>query len=95
MKNTIKEKLINYYRTCSCDKYGQMSTISISSIIDTKNPQELEELSSLVSISTYGSRFGTYKGINPWGSFKSDDIREECSKAFAQNEERKRNLNSY
>ena len=95
MKNLIKEKLINHYRTCSCNQYGQMSTISISEIIDKNNPQEVEELSSLVAISTYGWRYGTYKGINPWGAFKSDDIKAECTKAFSENENRIRNLNSW
>ena len=93
--NNIREKLINYYRTCSCDRYGQMSTIDIFRIIDGNNPQEVEELSSLVAISTYGDRYGTYKGINPWGAFKSEDIKAQCREAFAQNENRTRNLNSW
>jgi hypothetical protein len=93
--NNIKEKLINHYRTCSCDQYGQMSTIDIFRIIDGNNPQEVEELSSLVAISTYGDRYGTYKGINPWGAFKSEDIKTKCREAFAQNENRTRNLNSW
>lgn len=93
--NNIREKLINHYRTCSCDQYGQMSTIDIFRIIDGNNPQEVEELSSLVAISTYGDRYGTYKGINPWGAFKSEDIKAQCREAFAQNENRTRNLNSW
>jgi hypothetical protein len=93
--NTIKEKLINHYRTCSCDQYGQMSTIDIFRIIDGNNVEQVKELSSMVRISTFGSRYGTYHGINPWGAFQSPEIEAECRQAFAQNENRTRNLNSW
>lgn len=93
--NTIREKLINHYRTCNCDRYGQMSTIDIFSIIDGNNAEEVKELSSMVRISTFGSRYGTYHGVNPWGAFKSEDIEAECRKAFSENKNRISNLNSW
>lgn len=93
--NHIKEKIVDYYRTCSTDGYGQMKTIDIFMLIDGNNQDELNYLSSLMKISTYGSRYGTYDGINPWGSFKCTDLEAECRQAFAQNKNRERNLNQW
>lgn len=91
----IKEKIVNYYRTCTTDGYGQMKTIDIFTFIDGNNQEELDYLSSLMTISTYGWTYGTYKGVSPWHSFKCTDLEAECRKAFAQNENRQRNLNQW
>ena len=96
MKNTIeelKQNIINHYMTASCDSYGQLSTISIGTI--AKTDEQKEALNSLINVSTYGGRYGTYKAFNPWHSFKDFELEQQCRKAFAQNENRKRNVNQY
>lgn len=93
--NHIKEKIVDYYRTCSTDRYGQMSVIDIFMLIDGNNQDELNELNSLMRIDTYGGRYGTYRGIHPWGAFKCTDLETECRQAFAQNKNREINLNQW
>ena len=90
---TLKERIVEYYRTSPTDSYGQLSMISISSI--AKTPEEETELKTLVVCSTYGGRFGTYTAFNPNGTFKDKELEQLCKEAFAQNEHRKRNLNSW
>lgn len=92
MKN-LKEKIANYYRTSTTDKYGQLSTISIYSV--TESDEEREQLKELVNVCTYGGRLGTYKAFSPWGAFKCAELEQMCREAFALNEHRKRNLNSW
>lgn len=91
----LREKIVNYYRTCSTDIYGQIGIISINNFIDSNNQEELNSLKSLMQISTYGGYYGTYKGINAWGSFKCNNLKQKCREAFSQNESRKRNLNRW
>lgn len=91
----VREEIVSHYRHCSTDRYGQMSVIDIFTLIDGNNQEELNELNSLMVINTYGGRYGTYKGVSPWGSFKCTELEAECRQAFAQNENRKRNENQW
>lgn len=94
MKNQIFEKIVDYYRNCSTNGYGEITgVICIYEIIG--NESQLSELQSLVQVSTYGGRFGTYKAFNPWGAFKCDKLKQMCNEAFKQNKNRSYNLNNW
>jgi hypothetical protein len=90
---TLKDRIVEYYRTNPTDSYGQLSMVSISSI--AKTPEEETELKTLVTCNTYGGRFGTYTAFNPNGKFKDKELEQRCREAFAQNEHRKINLISW
>ena len=52
-----------------------------------KTPEELNALSTIVQVQTYGGRFGTYQGFNRY-SFKDATVKEKCSEAFRENPSR-------
>jgi hypothetical protein len=81
-----KKKLINYYKTCNTDQYGQIRIIPVCLIAETE--QERQDLEELVNISTYGGVGGTYKGFNPWSSFKDTKTADLCRNAFELNTNR-------
>jgi hypothetical protein len=89
---SVRDRVIKHYRTGYCDRYGQLPTVDIYSII--KDESEIEELEKLVAINTYRGRFGAYKGFYPWNPFKDKELEKECKAAFAQNPERK-NMNQW
>jgi len=89
----LKEKIVAHYQTASCDSYGQLDIISVHSIAKTE--EEVSELSNLVSVSTYGGRYGTYRAFDPWGTFKCPELESRCKAAFAKNESRIRNVNTW
>lgn len=107
-KKYIYQAFENYYRTANCDRYGQLKTIDVYSLFPTSNwkgekidgalPTEycLSYVikKDLVSVNTYGSQYGTYKGISPWGSFKDIELEQICKDAFAKNLSRK-NCNNW
>jgi hypothetical protein len=84
-KEKIIERLVEYHRTANCDRYGQLGTIMASEI--AKTPEELNALSTIVQVQTYGGRFGTYQGFNNY-SFKDATVKEKCSEAFRENPSR-------
>jgi hypothetical protein len=94
MENTF-EKIVNYYLNASTDQYGQMSCIGIYCIINGNDAKQLEDLESLVYVSTYGGRFGPYKAFMPWGSFKCAKLESECKIAFKNNQNYKRNMTQW
>ena len=89
---TLREKVINHYRTGNCDRYGQLPTVDIYSISNDK--EEHEELRKLVNVNLYGGRFGTYYAFVSWGAFKDEELESECRAAFAQNPGRN-NMNNW
>lgn len=91
----IREKIVNYYLNCSTDSYGQIKTIEIYNFINGKNQDELDYLKSVMNVSLYGWTYGTYYGVAPWGAFKDSSLEADCRKAFAQNENRRRNENQW
>jgi hypothetical protein len=93
--NTIREKIVKYYRTADCDRYGQLKTIAVGNVIDYRNEEEVEYLSSVINVSTYGYQYGTYKGFSPFGAFKCAELEKECTAAFKENRNRTSNLNSW
>lgn len=88
MKNLIKEMMINYFKTCSVDKYGQTKVIQPSSVFKEKTDEVLEYLKSekIISIQTYGGSFGTYKGFFLEYGVHDEEIKRECYNALKENE---------
>jgi hypothetical protein len=91
----IREKIVNYYLECSTDAYGQIKTIDIYQLIDGKDEEQLAYLKSVMQVVAYGWTYGTYYGVAPWGAFKDATLEADCRKAFAQNKNRERNLNTW
>lgn len=86
MKKEIIEKLVNYYRTSGCDRYGQLSCISARQI--AKTDEEMDMLKEIVQVALVGYQYGTYEGIFPWGKFIDKDVEQMCKEAFAKNPSR-------
>jgi hypothetical protein len=85
MENLIREKLVEYYRECSVDRYGQVGVIRAYDVFEnlTDDVQEYaKENKSFISISTYGGRLGTFRGLEIMDS----DLQSECRKALRNNE---------
>lgn len=82
---TLKKRLVNYYLTCNCDRYGQINTIDAHRIV--VDASEMDELRKLVELNTYGYQYGTYLGFSPW-NIKCPKLLEECKKALAKNPSR-------
>lgn len=84
--NTIKEKLIEYYRTSECNRDGELDTIVASKI--AKTDKELDQLRELVFVGNHGGYIGRYRGFFPWGDFRDIDTEEQCMRAFQENTNR-------
>jgi hypothetical protein len=85
MENLIREKLVEYHRECSVDRYGQVGVIRAYDVFKdhTDDVQEYaKENKSLISISTYGGRLGTFRGLQILDS----DLQSECRNALRNNE---------
>jgi hypothetical protein len=94
MREKIKEAMVNYCKECSSDRYGQMGTIDVYIVFKdtTKEVLEYLKINKLINVSTYGWKYGTYQGIGGLNSINDEEIRNECNEAWANNENRKRNL---
>ena len=88
-REIVIERLVNYYRTANCDRYGQLAVIVMDSI--AKNDEEKAELRTIVQTASYGGSCGTfYGGFVPWGAFKDSEIESLCQNAFVQNPSRQK-----
>jgi len=96
MREFIKNALVDVHRNCTTDQYGQMGKFNLSlNNLFGKRAEEVEEylkVNPILKISTYGANYGTYKAI--WG-IVDPEIKRLCGEAFAKNENRIRNINSY
>ncbi len=91
-RDVVIKKLVDYYQTSYCDRYGQLGTISSEQI--AKSNEEMEVLRTIVQTATYGYTYGTYNGFQPWGSFLDKEVESLCQKAFSNNRHRK-NMNNW
>jgi hypothetical protein len=92
LKKDLTNKLVEYYRTTGCDRYGQISTISARQI--AKTDEEMDVLKDIVSVALVGYQYGTYEGIFPWGGFKDKAVENLCREAFMKNPSRN-NMNNW
>lgn len=88
MKNLIKEMMIDYFKTCPVDKYGQTKVTQPISVFKEKTDEVLEYLKSdkIISIKTYGGSFGTYKGFFLAYDVHDEEIKRECYNSLKENE---------
>jgi hypothetical protein len=92
LKKNLADKLVEYYGTTGCDRYGQIRTISARQI--AKTDEEMDVLKDIVSVALVGYQYGTYEGIFPWGGFKDKDVESLCREAFMKNPSRN-NMNNW
>ncbi len=86
IKKNVVDKLVDYYRTTGCDRYGQIRTISARQI--AKTDEEMNVLNDIVGVALVGYQYGTYEGIFPWGNFKDKEVETMCKQAFSTNPSR-------
>lgn len=88
MKSFIEEKMIQYFKTCSVDKYGQVSVVDPYSVFKDKTEEVLEYLKTdrLISVKTYGGRFGAYKGFSLTHDVSDKALRDRCYAKLNENE---------
>ena len=89
MYEFIKQTLINIYKTCSVDRYGQVSKSTLSLGIFGDKTDEvnkyISEHKGILSLSTYGWRYGTYKAY----TILDENIKKECHNALSYNQNHK------
>lgn len=84
MKNLIEKMVVDYHKTCSVDRYGQVGTLRLSSVFNDNMDDILEYTkndNTLIEVSTYGGRLGTWKGFQ----ITDSDLRRKCSDALRNN----------
>lgn len=85
MKNLIEQMVVDYHKNCSVDGYGQVGTLRMYSVFNDKMDDVLEYAkndNTLIEVSTYGGRLGTFKGFQ----ITDSDLRKKCSDALRSNE---------
>ena len=94
-KEFIYEAMTKYYKTCHCDRYGQIKTIDVYSVFKDRTDEVLKYLDEdrLIKVTTYGGRYGTYKGFSPW-DINEPDLKNACEIAFKNNPSRN-NMNQW
>ena len=94
MKNLIEEMVVDYHKNCSVDGYGQVGTLRMYSVFNDKMDDVLEYAkndNTLIEVSTYGGRLGTFKGFQ----ITDSDLRRKCSDALRSNENRKQAMTTW
>lgn len=80
MKEFIEEKMVSYFKICPVDKYGQVKVINPYEVFKDKTEEVFEYLKTdrIMSITTYGGQYGTYKGISPSYDILDRSLRQKC-----------------
>lgn len=88
MKEFIEEKMVQYFKTCSVDRYGQVGVVNPYMVFDNKTKDVLEYLKTdkIISIKTYGGRFGEYKGFMWSYDVLDEELKNKCRQSMKQNE---------
>lgn len=94
MKNLIEQMVVDYHKTCSVDRYGQVGVLRVYDVFKDKKEDVLEYAkndNTLIEVSTYGGRLGTWKGFQ----ITDSDLRRKCSDALRSNENYKLAMTSW
>jgi hypothetical protein len=94
MKNLIEEMVVDYHKNCSVDGYGQVGTLRVYSVFKDKMDDVLEYAkndNTLIEVSTYGGRLGTFKGFQ----ITDSNLRKKCSEALRSNHNYKEAMTSW
>lgn len=96
MKNQIKQALVDYLSKNGVDGYGQIKTLDPYSVFGNDADEILKwnEEHKLLSIRTYGWKYGTYKGFTV-SEIKDDDIKIACYKSTQNNAVYRRAMTSW
>lgn len=97
IENQIRELMVGYVANASADRYGQLSTMDVYSVFKDRTEEVLEYLRQdpIIRVSTYGGRFGSYKGIGGIHDIQEESLRIMCEDAWKNNKNRIRNLNQW
>ena len=87
MKKFIEEKMVQYFKNCSVDRYGQVRVVSPSEVFDNKTNEVLEYLKTdrMIEVRTYGGRFGTYQGFSLSYDVIDEQLRRKCYDILKEN----------
>lgn len=95
MKEYIKNTLVEFHKSCTTDKYGQVHKSNYTLSIFGNNRDKVEEYCknnpNILKFSTYGGKFGTYKAF----TIQDEGIRKVCQDTLSTNENYLRNVNSW
>ena len=80
MREFIEEKMVNYFKICPVDRYGQVKVINPYEVFKDKTEEVLEYLKTdrIMSVTTYGGQYGPYKGISPSYDILDRSLRQKC-----------------
>ena len=84
MKEFIKEKLLELYSSCTTDSWGQVGMFNHRPSIFGDRANEVMEYCKdrkLLSFSTYGGAYGTYKAF----TIQDQELRKMCYEALRRN----------
>ena len=97
MREHIFNEMSTYFAICSADQYGQHGVIDVYSVFKSTTDDVLEYLKQdpMIRVSTYGGRFGSYKGIGGIHDIKDEETRLSCEWSWKRNKNRLRNLNQW
>jgi len=87
MRNFIEEKMVQYFKNCSVDKYGQVRVADPYSVFKDKTEEVLNYLKTdrLISVKTYGGQFGAYKGFSLTYDVNDKALRDKCYAILREN----------
>ena len=96
-KEFIYDAMVTYLMNASADGYGQLKTMDVYAVFTDRTKEVLEYLreNPTIKVTTYGGRYGTYQGIGGIYDIKDDELRSMAEMAWKNNDNRKRNLNSW
>lgn len=89
--------MVGYVSNASADRYGQLNTMDVYSVFKDRTEEVIEYLREdpIIKVSTYGGRYGSYKGIGGIHDIQDESLRTMCEDAWKNNKNRIRNLNQW
>jgi hypothetical protein len=88
MKDLIEEKMIQYFKECSVDNYGQVRIADPYVVFKDNTKEVLEYLKTdrIISIKTYGGQYGSYQGFSLSYDILDESLEKKCREALKQND---------
>ena len=82
MREFIEQSLIEYFKTCSVDKYGQVKVMTPYSVFRDRTDEVLKYIKTdpMFSVHCYGWQYGTYYGFSP--ASIEQPLRAKCYEAL-------------
>lgn len=88
MKKFIEEKMIDYFKNCRVDRFGQVKVIDPYVVFKEKTEDVIEYLKNdpFIVIRSYGDRYGDYLGISPSYDIISNELKNKCYSMLKENQ---------